>query len=77
MTATSISPGKVDRIQSWVRSAQPSSVQSCVLLEKTARRTLPIQADFVGFQIPDYFVVGYGLDYAGRFRNLPFVGVSS
>jgi hypoxanthine phosphoribosyltransferase len=46
-----------------------------VLLEKAARRVEKIQADYVGFAIPDLFVVGYGLDYAERYRNLPFVGV--
>jgi hypoxanthine phosphoribosyltransferase len=46
-----------------------------VLLEKKARRREPIQADYVGFDVPDRFVVGYGLDFAERYRNLPFVGV--
>ncbi len=63
------------RINGWIQTATPATLRTCVLLEKTARRVVPIQADFVGFRIPDHFVVGYGLDYAGRFRNLPFVGV--
>ena len=46
-----------------------------VLLDKPARRTHDVEADFVGFEIPDFFVVGYGLDFAERYRNLPFVGV--
>ena len=46
-----------------------------MLLEKKARRTESVRADYVGFQIPDLFVVGYGLDFAERYRNLPFVGV--
>jgi hypoxanthine phosphoribosyltransferase len=46
-----------------------------VLLEKKARREEKVRADYVGFQIPDLFVVGYGLDFAERYRNLPFVGV--
>lgn len=54
---------------------RPQSLRTCVLLDKPARRTEPIQADYVGFQIPDLFVVGYGLDYAERYRNLPFIGV--
>ena len=54
---------------------KPRRVKTCVLLNKASRRTEPIEADYVGFEIPDYFVVGYGLDYAERFRNLPFVGV--
>jgi len=46
-----------------------------VLLNKAARRVADVKADYVGFEIPDYFVVGYGLDFAERYRNLPFVGV--
>jgi hypoxanthine phosphoribosyltransferase len=46
-----------------------------VLLDKPARRVIPIEIDYRGFEIPDKFVVGYGLDYAERYRNLPFVGV--
>ncbi|MEO0446259.1 MAG: hypoxanthine phosphoribosyltransferase [Verrucomicrobiota bacterium] len=51
-----------------------SSVRSCVLLDKQAQRAVDYAADFVGFEIADQFVVGYGLDYQGRYRNLPFVG---
>lgn len=54
---------------------QPASLRTCVLLDKPARRTESIEADYVGFVVPDVFVVGYGLDYAERYRNLPFVGV--
>lgn len=53
----------------------PQRIRTCVLLDKPARRIKSIQADYVGFEIPDVFVVGYGLDFAERFRNLPFVGV--
>jgi hypoxanthine phosphoribosyltransferase len=53
----------------------PRRISICVLLDKTSRRVQPIQADYVGFEIPDVFVVGYGLDFAERYRNLPFVGV--
>jgi hypoxanthine phosphoribosyltransferase len=53
----------------------PRTIRSCVLLNKAARRVEPVQADFVGFEIPDLFVVGYGLDFAERYRNLPFIGV--
>ena len=45
------------------------------MLNKAARRVEDVQADYVGFEIPDFFVVGYGLDFAERYRNLPFVGV--
>jgi hypoxanthine phosphoribosyltransferase len=54
---------------------RPRSLRTCVLLDKPARRVAPITADYVGFVIPDVFVVGYGLDFAERYRNLPFVGV--
>lgn len=52
---------------------QPRSVRVCTLLDKVARREVPVQLDHVGFTIPDEFVVGYGLDYAGRYRNLPYL----
>lgn len=50
------------------------SVRCCCLLDKKERREAPIQADYVGFDVPDKFLVGYGLDYAGKYRNLKFVG---
>lgn len=53
----------------------PSSVSICTLLDKPARRTANISADYVGFVIEDKFIIGYGLDYAERYRNLPFIGV--
>ena len=52
----------------------PKSLHTCVLLDKQGRREIPFDADFVGFEIPDKFVVGYGLDFAGRYRNLPCIG---
>ena len=54
---------------------KPRQIKTCVLLDKPLRRVENIQADYAGFEIPDLFVVGYGLDYAERYRNLPFVGV--
>jgi hypoxanthine phosphoribosyltransferase len=63
------------RVQAKLKSLKPRRMATCVLLEKTARRTERVKADFVGFTIPDLFVVGYGLDFAERYRNLPFVGV--
>ncbi len=54
---------------------QPRSLKSCVLLEKISRRAEAITADYVGFEVPDEFVIGYGLDYAERYRNLPFIGI--
>ena len=53
----------------------PSSLKSCVLLRKIKKRELSVEADYVGFDIEDEFVVGYGLDYQERYRNLPLIGV--
>jgi hypoxanthine phosphoribosyltransferase len=63
------------RVLARLRPLKPRRIKTCVLLNKAARRTESIQADYVGFEIPDFFVVGYGLDFAERYRNLPFVGV--
>ena len=48
-------------------------MRSCVFLDKPSRRAVPLQADFRVFEVENLFVVGYGLDYAGRYRNLPYV----
>lgn len=53
---------------------QPRSVQVCTFLDKPHRRKVDLQADYVGFQVPDVHVVGYGLDYQGKYRNLPYLG---
>ena len=53
----------------------PASVRICVLLRKRKQRACVVEADYVGFDIDDEFVVGYGLDYQGRYRNLPYIGV--
>ncbi len=53
----------------------PASLRICTLLSKPARREMDVAVDFVGFEIPDEFVIGYGLDYAEEYRNLPFIGV--
>src|SRR2546429_6337873 len=58
-----------------LRELKPRRIKVCVLLEKKDRRVEKVRADYVGFTIPDLFVVGYGLDFAERYRNLPFVGV--
>jgi hypoxanthine phosphoribosyltransferase len=63
------------RVRNKLRALKPRRIKTCVLLNKAARRVEPIEADYVGFEIPDFFVVGYGLDFAERYRNLPFVGV--
>ncbi len=54
---------------------EPASVRVCALLTKPERRSVEMPIDYVGFEIPNEFVIGYGLDYAERFRNLPFVAV--
>jgi hypoxanthine phosphoribosyltransferase len=65
----------LSRVLPKIRALKPRRIKTCVLLNKAARRVEKITADYVGFEIPDYFVVGYGLDFAERYRNLPFVGV--
>lgn len=59
----------------YLQNRKPASITLVTLLDKPARRKAPIKADFVGFEVPDEFVVGYGLDYAEKYRNLPFVGI--
>jgi hypoxanthine phosphoribosyltransferase len=56
-----------------LEARRPRSVRTCVLLDKTGRREAEVTIDYVGFTIPNVFVVGYGLDYAGLYRNLPYV----
>jgi hypoxanthine phosphoribosyltransferase len=56
---------------------KPKHLRIAVLLDKPDRRIAPVRADYVGFSIPNEFVVGYGLDYSERYRNLPYVGVLS
>ena len=59
----------------YLRGKNPASLRICTLLDKPARRLVDIPVDYQGFEIPDQFVVGYGLDYGERYRNLRFVGV--
>lgn len=54
---------------------KPNSLRLCTLLDKPDRRVANVKVDYVGFEIPDEFVVGYGLDYAQKYRNLPYIGV--
>lgn len=58
-----------------LKSRNPESLHLCTLLDKPDRRVRDVTVDYCGFEIPDEFVVGYGLDYAQKYRNLPFVGV--
>jgi hypoxanthine phosphoribosyltransferase len=62
-------------VMEHLRAQRPASIRLCALLDKPARRIVPLQIDYRGFEIPDKFVIGYGLDYAERYRNLPFIGV--
>src|SRR5712692_2549013 len=58
-----------------LRQRKPLSLRVCTLLDKGRERIKPVKLDYTGFQIPDQFVVGYGLDYAQRYRNLPYIGI--
>lgn len=58
-----------------LKKRNPASIRLCTLLDKPERRVTDVKVDYVGFNIPDEFVVGYGLDYAQKYRNLPFIGV--
>lgn len=58
-----------------LNSRKPASIKLCTLLDKPERRVTDVKVDYVGFNIPDEFVVGYGLDYIQKYRNLPYIGV--
>ncbi|MCA1666543.1 MAG: hypoxanthine phosphoribosyltransferase [Thermomicrobia bacterium] len=62
-------------LQNVLRAREPASLRTCVLLDKKERRETDVVLDYIGFTIPNAFVIGYGLDYAGLYRQLPFVGV--
>ena len=62
-------------LQRILNARHPASIKICTLLDKPERRAKPIEADYKGFTIPDAFVVGYGLDYDERYRNLPYIGI--
>lgn len=65
----------IDYLKKMLLARQPASLKVCVLLDKTGRRKVPIEADYAGFRIPNKYVVGYGLDYKDRYRNLPYIAV--
>jgi len=65
----------MDLVRERVQLRRPASVRSAVLLDKRARREVDVRCDYAGFEIPDEFVVGYGLDYGGLYRNLPDIAV--
>lgn len=64
----------LNHIVDYLQTKRPASVKVCTLLDKRARRLIDVPLEYVGFEIPDEFVVGYGLDFHQRFRNLPFIG---
>lgn len=57
-----------------LKKRDPASLRLCSLLDKPSRRVTPVSIDYLGFEIEDYFVVGFGLDYAQKYRNLPYIG---
>ena len=64
----------LDYLYNYLKNKKPKTLKICVLLDKKERREKNIDADYVGFEIENKFVVGYGLDYADKYRNLPYVG---
>ena len=65
----------IDYIKRMLQDRGPASLKVCVLLDKPDRRKVQIEADYAGFRIPNKYVVGYGLDYKDRYRNLPYIAV--
>ena len=65
----------LDYLTRLLKERNPASIKIATLLDKPERRRSGIKADYIGFQVPDEFVVGYGLDYAEKYRNLPFIGI--
>lgn len=61
-------------VRKMLLARNPASLKICALLDKPERRETPVEVEYIGFKIPDKFVVGYGLDYAQRYRNLPYLG---
>jgi len=64
----------MQHVQALLKSRNPRSLEVCALLDKPSRREVDVNVRWIGFEIPDEFVVGYGIDYAQRNRNLPFIG---
>lgn len=62
-------------LMEMLRKRNPKTLKLCSLLDKPERRLVDVSADYIGFEVPDLFVVGYGLDYAQKYRNLPYIGV--
>ncbi|QHM69838.1 hypoxanthine phosphoribosyltransferase [Mixta intestinalis] len=64
----------LSRVSEILRLREPKSLAICTLLDKPSRREVDVKVDYIGFSIPDEFVVGYGIDYAQRYRHLPYIG---
>lgn len=62
-------------LKELIEQREPNSIRICTLLDKPARHKVDVKPDYIGFTIPDEFVVGYGLDYDEKYRNLPFIGI--
>ena len=62
-------------LQEHLQTLTPKTVKVCTLLDKPSQRQIPVAVDYIGFEIPDTFVVGYGLDYAQQYRNLPYIAI--
>lgn len=62
-------------LMEMLKERKPASIKLCTLLDKPMRRTHPVDVDYVGFEVPDEFIVGWGLDYAQNYRNLPYIGI--
>ena len=65
----------LDYLYEHLQRLNPKTVKVCTLLDKPSQRQVPVVVDYIGFEIPDAFVVGYGLDYAQQYRNLPYIAV--
>jgi hypoxanthine phosphoribosyltransferase len=65
----------LSHLMELLKERGPASLQLCTLLDKPDRRVIPVEVNYTGFTIPDEFVVGYGLDYAQKYRNLPYIGI--
>lgn len=63
------------KVRNLLKDREPLSLRICTLLDKPSRRKIEVPVDYIGFTIEDHFVVGYGLDFDGKLRNLPYVGV--
>ncbi len=61
------------RLKECLKEKSPRSIKACALLDKKTKRQVEVEADYIGFEVPDLFAVGYGMDYKNKFRNLPFI----